>query len=107
RVGAGTAAAEGYGPMEDDPAVVRLRETLGRPAIAPVVVVSRRASVALDSRLIGGTAPSVCVTCEAAEPERRAALAAAGLEVLVCGQDGVDLPLALDRLRGRGPEQLP
>src|SRR4051794_41845660 len=41
-VGAGTAAAEGYGPMEDDPAVVRLREDLGRPATAPIVVVSRR-----------------------------------------------------------------
>jgi riboflavin biosynthesis pyrimidine reductase len=105
-VGAGTAVAEGYGPMEDDPVVVGLRETLGRPATAPVVVVSRRASVPLDSRLIGGAAPSICLTCEAAEPERRAALAAAGLDVLVCGQDHVDLPLALDRLAERGIEQL-
>src|SRR3954449_5075523 len=73
-VGAGTAAAEGYGPMEDDPVVVRLREALGRPATAPIVVVSRRASVPPDSRLIGGAAPSICVTCEAADPQRRAAL---------------------------------
>jgi 5-amino-6-(5-phosphoribosylamino)uracil reductase len=105
-VGAGTAAAERYGPMEDDPAVVRLREALGRTATAPMVVVSRRASVALDSRLIGGAVPSICVTCEAADPDRRAALAAAGLEVLVCGEDNVDLPLALDRLAVRGIEQL-
>jgi riboflavin biosynthesis pyrimidine reductase len=105
-VGAGTAAAEGYGPMEDDPVVVALRGELGRPATAPIVVVSRRASVPLDSRLIGGTAPSLCVTCEAADPERRAALTAAGLEVLVCGEDNVDLPLALDRLAERGLEQL-
>src|SRR4051812_41250181 len=105
-VGAGTAAAEGYGPMEDDPGVVRLREALGRPATAPIVVVSRRASVPLDSRLIGGRAPSLCVTCEAADPQRRAALAGAGLEVLVCGEANVDLPLALDRLAERGLEQL-
>jgi riboflavin biosynthesis pyrimidine reductase len=105
-VGAGTAAAEGYGPMEDDPVVVRLREELGRPATAPIVVVSRRASVPLDSRLIGGRVPSLCVTCEAADPQRRAALAAAGLEVLVCGEDNVDLPLARARLAERGIEQL-
>jgi 5-amino-6-(5-phosphoribosylamino)uracil reductase len=105
-VGAGTAAAEGYGPMEDDPVIVRLREDLGRPATAPIVVVSRRASVAPDTRLIGGRIPSICVTCAAADPERRAALAAAGLEVLVCGEDNVDLPLALDRLAERGIEQL-
>jgi riboflavin biosynthesis pyrimidine reductase len=105
-VGAGTAVAEGYGPMEDDPEVVRLREALGRPATAPIVVVSRRASVPLDSRLIGGAVPSILVTCEAADPARRAALTAAGLEVLVCGRDNVDLPLALDRLAERGIEQL-
>jgi riboflavin biosynthesis pyrimidine reductase len=105
-VGAGTATAEGYGPMEDDPEVVRLRHALGRPAIAPIVVVSRRASVSPDSRLLGGAVPSICVTCEAADPQRRAALATAGLEVLVCGGDNVDLPLALDRLAERGIEQL-
>ena len=105
-VGAGTAAAEGYGPMEDDPVVVALREELGRPATAPIVVVSRRASVPVETRLIGGRVPSICVTCEAADPSRRRALAAAGLEVLVCGEDDVDLPLALDRLAERGIEQL-
>jgi riboflavin biosynthesis pyrimidine reductase len=105
-VGAGTAVAEGYGPMEDDPAVVRLRQDLGRPPTAPIVVVSRRASVPVDTRLIGGRVPSICVTCEAADPQRRAALTAAGLEVLVCGEHNVDLPLALDRLAERGIEQL-
>src|SRR3954451_14972622 len=50
-VGAGTAAAEGYGPMTDDSVVGRLRTELGRPATAPIVVVSRRASVSPDSRL--------------------------------------------------------
>jgi riboflavin biosynthesis pyrimidine reductase len=105
-VGAGTAVAEGYGPMSDDSAVGRLRTALGRPATAPIVVVSRRPSLPPDGRLAGGSSPTLCVTCEAADPHRRAALTAAGVEVLVCGQDDVDLPLALDRLADRGLAQL-
>jgi riboflavin-specific deaminase-like protein len=105
-VGAGTAAAEGYGPMEADTTVARMRVALGRPATAPIVVVSRRASVRPDSRIVGGVSPSLLVTSEATDPERRTALAAAGMEVLVCGGDDVDLPLALDRLAERGHEQV-
>jgi riboflavin biosynthesis pyrimidine reductase len=86
-VGAGTAAAEGY-----------------RPSTVPIAVVSRRASLAPGDRLaVPGT---LLVTCEAADPDRRAAVAAAGVDVLVCGQDDVDLPLALDRLAERGIEQV-
>jgi len=103
-VGAGTAAAEGYGPMTDDSTVGRMRVALGRPATAPIVVVSRRASLDPAGRL--AAAPTVLVTCAAADPARRAALADAGVEVLVCGEDDVDLPLAVDRLAGRGLEQL-
>ena len=105
-VGAGTAAAEGYRPMAADAAVGRMRTALGRPATAPIVVVSRRASLAPDGPLAGGSSPTVCVTCAAADPDRRAALAAAGVDVLVCGDDDVDLPLAVDRLAERGIEQL-
>jgi riboflavin-specific deaminase-like protein len=106
-VGAGTATAEGYGPMTDDTTVGRMRVALGRPATAPVVVVSRRASLSPDSRLVrGASSPTVLVTCEAADADRRAALTAAGVEVLVCGEDDVDLPLALDRLAERGLEQI-
>ena len=105
-VGAGTAAAEGYGPMGDDTTVGRMRVALGRPATAPIVVVSRRASVRPDSTIVGGTSPSLLVTCEAADPDRRAALVAAGMEVLVCGEDDVDLPLTADRLAERGLAQV-
>ena len=86
-VGAGTAAAEGY-----------------RPSTLPIAVVSRRASLAPGDRLaVPGT---LLVTCEAADADRRAALTATGVDVLVCGQDDVDLPLALDRLADRGIEQV-
>jgi riboflavin biosynthesis pyrimidine reductase len=103
-VGHGTAAAEGYRPVAADPAVAGLREALGRPAEAPVVVVSRRASLAPGDRL--AVPSTVLVTCAATDPDRRAALTAAGVDVLVCGDDDVDLPLALDRLAERGLAQL-
>ncbi|SOD98958.1 dihydrofolate reductase family protein [Blastococcus haudaquaticus] len=106
-VGHGTAAAEGYRPIIADSRVGRLRSSLGRPATAPVVVVSRRASLDPGSRLVGGAvSPTLLVTCAAADADRRSALADAGVQVLVCGDDDVDLPLALDRLAERGLEQV-
>lgn len=106
-VGHGTAAAEGYRPVLPDSPVGRLRTTLGQEPTAPVVVVSRRASLSPDAQLVtGAVSPTVLVTCAAADAGRRAALAAAGAVVLVCGDDDVDLPAALDRLAERGIGQV-
>jgi 5-amino-6-(5-phosphoribosylamino)uracil reductase len=106
-VGHGTAAAEGYGPMTADSRVGRLRTSLGRPATAPVAVVSRRASLDPGSALVtAADSPTILVTCESADAARRAALADAGVTVLVCGDDDVDLPAALDALAGLGHEQV-
>ncbi|WP_308128247.1 dihydrofolate reductase family protein [Modestobacter italicus] len=106
-VGAGTAAAEGYRPVLPGSAVGRLRSSLGRPATMPVAVVSRRASLAPDDQLVtDAVTPTLLVTCAAADPERRAALAAAGVQVMVCGDDEVDLPAALDALAERGLPQV-
>ena len=103
-VGHGTAAAEGYGPVDGDDGVVRLRRELGRPASAPVVVVSRRVSLAPGDLL---AVPSTyLVTCGSADETRRAALAGTGVRVLVCGDDDVDLPVALDALAADGLEQV-
>jgi riboflavin biosynthesis pyrimidine reductase len=102
-VGHGTAAAERYRPVAADSAVGRLRSALGRPVSAPVVVVSRRASLAPGDRL--AVPSTILVTCAAADAGRRTALAAAGVDVLVCGEDDVDLPAALDALADRGLEQ--
>lgn len=106
-VGQGTAAAEGYGPITAGSPVGRLRVALGRPATAPIAVVSRRASLDPAADLVtGASARTVLLTCAAADPDRRAALADAGVEVLVCGEDDVDLPLALEQLAERGHEQV-
>jgi riboflavin biosynthesis pyrimidine reductase len=106
-VGHGTAAAEGYRPITADSPVGRLRTSLGRPATASIAVVSRRASLDPGSRLVtGAVSPTVLVTCAAADPGRRTALADAGVVVLICGDDDVDLPLALERLADLGMEQV-
>ncbi|WP_222267178.1 dihydrofolate reductase family protein [Modestobacter marinus] len=106
-VGAGTAAAEGYRPVFADSPVGRLRAELGRAPVAPIAVVSRRASLRPDDQLVtGAVAPTLLVTCAAADPDRRASLSAAGVDVLVCGDDDVDLPAALDQLAARGLEQV-
>ncbi len=104
-VGAGTAGAEGYRPVAPDSPVGLLREAIGRPVELPIAVVSRRASLDPSSALVA--APStLVVTCAAADPGRRAALAEAGATVLVCGDDDVDLPTAVVALAERGLEQV-
>ena len=106
-VGHGTAAAEGYHAVPADSAVGRLRSSLGRPAPVPIAVVSRRASLDPAGGLVTeAVSPTILVTCASADADRRAALADAGVIVLVCGDDDVDLPLALDRLAELGHEQV-
>jgi 5-amino-6-(5-phosphoribosylamino)uracil reductase len=106
-VGHGTAAAEGYRPIAADSPVGRLRASIGRSATAPIAVVSRRASLEPDSALVtGAVSPTILITSASADPSRRAALADAGVPVLVCGEDDVDLPLALNRLAELGHEQV-
>src|SRR5690348_13368882 len=103
-VGYGTASAEGYGPVTPDGPVSRLRAALGRPAELPIAVVSRRASLVRDDRL--AVPPTIVITCAASDADRRAALTEAGVTVLVCGDDDVDLPGALGQLAARGLERV-
>ncbi len=106
-VGHGTSSAEGYRPLTADSPVGRLRACLGRPATASVVVVSKRASLALADPLVTGpVSPTYLVTCRSSDAGRRDALAAAGVRVLVCGDDDVDLPAALTRLAADGLEHV-
>jgi riboflavin biosynthesis pyrimidine reductase len=106
-VGHGTAAAEGYRPITAESPVGRLRASIGRPPTGPVAVVSQRASLDPASALVTrAVSPTILVTCAAADAGRRGALAAAGVTVLVCGDDQVDLPFALDRLAELGHEQV-
>src|SRR6185312_4764932 len=87
-----------------DSPVGRLRAELGRPPELPIAVVSRRATLAPGAGL--AVASTILVTCGSSDPARRAALQAAGVEVLVAGDDDVDLPLTLELLAERGFEQI-
>jgi 5-amino-6-(5-phosphoribosylamino)uracil reductase len=86
-VGAGTASAERYGR-----------------AGVPVAVVSARLSPSPDERLFqpeAGRARPLVLTCAAAPPERRAALAR-GAEIIDCGEAFVDPQLVRAELDRRG-----
>jgi len=104
-VGAGTATTEGYRPVDPGSPVGRLRAAIDRPAQLPIAVVTRRASLDPSSAL-ARAGSTLVVTCAAADTGRRAALAAAGATVLVCGDDDVDLPAAVTALAERGLEQV-
>ena len=102
-VGAGTARAEGYRAVRVRPEGRAWRSSRGRAAAPTLVLVSR--SLELDPADPCFTGPAVVVTCAAADPDRRAALARVA-DVVVAGQDEVDLSAAVRALHGRGLRSL-
>jgi riboflavin biosynthesis pyrimidine reductase len=102
-VGAGTARAEGYRPVGVRPEGRQWRAAHGRAPSPTLVLVSR--SLALDPGDRCFTGPAVVVTCAAADAGRRAALEAV-TDVVVAGDDDVDLPAAVGALRDRGLRRL-
>lgn len=101
-VGAGTVRAEGYGParVTDDQRAARLAR--GQAAVPRIAVVS--VSLRFDWRIPVFAAPGsrpLLVCPAAAEPSSRSA-AERHAELLVAGDDRVDLADALRALRGRG-----
>ncbi|GIH76667.1 pyrimidine reductase family protein [Planobispora longispora] len=100
--GASTVRAEGYGPARPRESWRELRE--GRPAAPPVAVVTRGLELDLASPLFTEAEPdarTIVVTCEAAPAERRAE-AARSADVIVAGDDRVDLAAAVGQLGERG-----
>jgi riboflavin biosynthesis pyrimidine reductase len=103
-VGAGTARAEGYRPtrMKEPWASLGLRA--GRPAAPPLALVSQALGLDPAAPLIAGApgdARTIVITCAASPPDRRAALAEAA-DVIVAGEDSVDLHAAVTALADRG-----
>lgn len=104
-VGAGTVRAEGYGPVRLPDDVQARRLAQGRPAVPPLAVVSRSLDLDWSAPLwtepgAGGARPIVITSNGAsAESVERAAEHA---EVVLAGDEAVDLPTALARLAERG-----
>jgi len=102
-VGAGTALVEGYRGVRRTELRAERRARLGRSDVPPIAVVTGRGSVDPESPLVTDTSvPPVILTSEAASADRRAALADAGADVVVAGEDRVDPGRALDALAERG-----
>lgn len=102
-VGAGTAMIEGYRGVKRTEVRGTRRQQLGLPEVPPIAVVTQRCSLPPDSPLVTDTlvAPIV-ITCDAAPAERRQGLADAGAEIVVAGDDEVDLREAIAALDRRG-----
>lgn len=101
-VGAGTARAEEYKAARRRPGLQALRE--GRPATAPIALVSRSLQLDLTAPLFTEAPPdarTVVITC-AASPADLRAKAAEAADVIVAGDAEVDLAAALRALAGRG-----
>ncbi|MEV0613217.1 pyrimidine reductase family protein [Nonomuraea sp. NPDC050404] len=98
--GAATVRKEGYGPVPPHDAWARWRE--GRPEVPPIAVISRSLALDLDGELFTD-APSrtIVITCESSPHERRRE-AARRSDLIVAGEEGVDMRLAMAELHKRG-----
>ncbi|MEW9549379.1 pyrimidine reductase family protein [Nonomuraea sp. NPDC050783] len=99
--GAETVRKEGYGPIEPRESWAGLRA--GRPAVPPIAVVSRSLDLDPGHALFteATISPTIVITCEAAPRERRAALAGR-CDLIVAGEESVDLREGVARLHERG-----
>lgn len=105
-VGAGTAQAEGYRALRDDPVRADLRTARGQSRVPPLILVSQRLTVdPRDPIIARAVARTVIVTCAGSDRARREALAEV-TPVIVSGQDTVDLVGARAALAERGLRRL-
>jgi riboflavin-specific deaminase-like protein len=98
-VGAGTVRTENYGPVRLEDAVMARRQARGQAPIPVLAIVSNRADLEPTARVFSdGTRPLLLTSARAAAA--RADLAPLA-EMLVCGDEGVDLTQGLGALRER------
>jgi len=105
-VGAATARAEHYGPVRQHELCQDLRA--GRAATPPIAVISARLDLDPAGRLIASAPPharTIVITAAQSPPDRRADLAGRA-DVIVAGQDTVDLNAAIAALADRGYQRM-
>lgn len=104
-VGAETVRREGYGPVTFGDALQADRVAAGRPATPPLAIVSRSLQLDWAARAFEATGPArTVVVTGAAAPAAALAEARRHAEVIVAGEEQVDLADALGQLRGLGHE---
>jgi riboflavin biosynthesis pyrimidine reductase len=111
-VGSATVRMENYGPAKVAPPAVERRRDRGQAPIPTIAVVTGSANLDPASHLFsrepsrGITPPRpLILTCETAPSARRAELAEVA-EIVVCGEESVDMAAALEALRDRGLAQV-
>lgn len=101
-VGAGTALAEGYQGVKRTEVRTERRARLGLSEVPPIAVVTGRGSILPASPLItGSSVPPIVITSEVSPLAWRKEMAEAGAEVVVAGEDRVDMGLAVGALGER------
>jgi riboflavin biosynthesis pyrimidine reductase len=100
-VGAGTARAENYGPAIVPPPRQEARIAAGLAPVPPIAVVSGSLAIDPGARLFGAAVRPLLLTAASAPAGRAAALREVA-DVIVCGDEQVDLELVLGALAGRG-----
>lgn len=101
-VGAGTVRDEGYGPMVLDAASASWREAAGFAPQPVFAIVSGRLDLNPESPVFR-QAPvrAIVITLESAPADKRAAMSRFA-DVLVCGDDALDVPSMVGELARRG-----
>jgi len=89
---------------EEDRRVQRLRN--GRPGHPARVVVDSTGKTPTDARILDDAATTYLLVSEAIDPDRRAALREAGAEIVVAGDERVDLAAGFEALADRGVDRL-
>jgi riboflavin biosynthesis pyrimidine reductase len=105
-VGAGTVRAEHYAPVRQHELWPDLRP--GRPPTPPIAVVSGQLDLDPSSRLFASAPPSartIVITTAQAPADRRAALEGLA-DIVVAGQETVDLKAAVAALADRGHRRM-
>ncbi|ERH06372.1 MAG: 2,5-diamino-6-hydroxy-4-(5-phosphoribosylamino)pyrimidine 1''-reductase, archaeal [Halonotius sp. J07HN4] len=82
------------------------RQRHGRPGNPARVVADSMARTPPDARILDDEAATYIVVAEDAPEERRTALAEAGAELIVAGDDRVDIATAVDRLADEDIDRL-
>lgn len=101
-VGAGTARTEGYRGLRAKPEYAGLRAALGQQPAPVLALVSGRLALDPTSELFtAGSQRTIVITCAAADPPARERLAAVA-DVVIAGEDKVNLPAAVAALTDRG-----
>lgn len=101
-VGAGTVRAEHYGPTRVHDDLVAHRRARGQADRAALAVVTGSLDLDDAPRLFDDGFQPIVVTTASAPEDRRARLEEQGAQILVAGDDRVDLRTALDLLADRG-----